>query len=114
MDDKATVKKEGGGRTTECLTDKQRALRGLRYFCAVLTMGFALCAMCMGSEKDPSVLSHLPHFGMFSLPPALATGLGVMAFRQRRCWQWAIMAFFAAASMVVTVLAIVIIFAPKD
>ena len=113
MDTKVTVKKDGA-RTAECLTAKQRALRGLRYFCAVMTMGVALCVLCMGAEKTLSLFSHLAPFGMFSLPPALATGLGVMVFRQRRCWQWVIMALFAAASMVITVLAIIVLFAPKD
>ena len=108
MDGNATAKTDVV-QTVDCLTGKQRVLRGLRYFCAVFALVFVIGALRLSSKENPYLLPCLAVLGIFCFPPALVTGLGVMAFRQRRRWHWAVMALVAAVCVVATALAGILI-----
>ncbi len=108
MDGNATAKTDVV-QTVDCLTGKQRVLRGLRYFCAVFALVFVIGALRLSSKENPYLLPCLAVLGIFCFPPALVTGLGVMAFRQRRRWHWAVMALVAAVCVVATAVAGILI-----
>lgn len=108
MDGNATVKTDVA-QTAEHLTGKQRALRGVRYFCAVFAVVFVIGALRLSSKDNPYLLPCLAVLGIFCFPPALVAGLGVMAFRQRRRWHWAVMALVAAGCVVATAVASILL-----